>query len=131
MKTTVLKFGGTSLADSKQFKKVSDIVKSDPARRFVVASAPGKRFDSDIKVTDLLYSCYEKSRSGLDFEPVLSEIKDRFNEIIGELGIDFDMEPEIDLIRRNLKNYPSKSYAASRGEYLNSKLLAAYLGLLC
>ncbi len=128
MKTTVLKFGGTSLADSKQFKKVSDIVKSDPARRFVVASAPGKRFDSDIKVTDLLYSCYEKSRSGLDFEPVLSEIKDRFNEIIGELGIDFDMEPEIDLIRRNLKNYPSKSYAASRGEYLNSKLLAAYLG---
>ena len=128
MKTTVLKFGGSSLADSGHFKKVSEIVKSDPSRRFVVASAPGKRFDDDIKVTDLLYNCYEKARSGLDFEDTLQEIADRFNEIIDELNIDFQMEPEIDLIRRNLKNYPSRSYAASRGEYLNSKLLATYLG---
>ena len=128
MKTKVLKFGGTSLADSEQFRKVYDIIKSDPARRFVVASAPGKRFDSDIKVTDLLYSCYEKAASGLDFEPILHEVASRFNEIKDELGIAFDMEPEIEAIRRNLKNYPSKSYAASRGEYLNSKLLAAYLG---
>ncbi|MBP3759614.1 MAG: aspartate kinase [Firmicutes bacterium] len=128
MKTKVLKFGGSSLADSGQFKKVSDIVKADPSRRFVVASAPGKRFDDDIKVTDLLYSCYEKARSGMDFDPVLSEIAGRFREIITELDIDFDIEPEIEAIKYNLNDYPSRSYAASRGEYLNSKILAAYLG---
>ncbi|MBO5994458.1 MAG: aspartate kinase [Firmicutes bacterium] len=128
MKTTVLKFGGTSLADSNQIKKAADIVKSDPSRRFVVASAPGKRFDDDIKVTDLLLDCYNKASQGADFEESLMEVKVRFEEIIGDLDITFDIEPEIDLIRRNLKNYPSRSYAASRGEYLNSKILAAYLG---
>ena len=128
MKIKVLKFGGSSLADSGQFKKVSDIVKADPSRRFVVASAPGKRFDDDIKVTDLLYSCYEKARSGMDFDPVLSEIAGRFREIITELDIDFDIDPEIEAIKHNLNDYPSRSYAASRGEYLNSKILAAYLG---
>lgn len=128
MKTTVLKFGGTSLADSNQIKKAADIVRSDPARRFVVASAPGKRFDDDIKVTDLLLDCYNKAYQGADFESSLMEVKTRFEEIIGDLEILFDIDPEIDLIRRNLKNYPSRSYAASRGEYLNSKILAAYLG---
>ncbi len=128
MKTTVLKFGGTSLADSGQFRKVAEIVKSDPARRYVVASAPGKRFDGDIKVTDLLIDCYELAKAGSDFEENLMEVKDRFEEITENLGVPFDMEPEMDLIRRNLKNYPSRSYALSRGEYLNSKILAAYLG---
>ena len=128
MKTTVLKFGGTSLADSNQFRKVCDIVRSDPSRRFVVASAPGKRFRNDIKVTDLLYTCYEQARDGGNFYPTLSEVSARFGKIIEDLGISFDMKPEIDLIRRNLRNYPSRSYAASRGEYLNAKILAACLG---
>ncbi|MBR6473360.1 MAG: aspartate kinase [Firmicutes bacterium] len=127
MKTIVLKFGGTSLADSNQIKKAADIVKSDPARRYVVASAPGKRFEDDIKVTDLLYFCYDRARLGLDFDETLGEIAGRFSEIISDLEINFDIAPEIDLIKRNLQNYPSKSYAASRGEYLNSKILAAYL----
>ena len=128
MTTKVLKFGGTSLADADQFKKVRSIVESDPSRRFVVASAPGKRFDSDIKVTDLLYDCYDKATRSESFEDTLSEIAGRFNGIISALGVDFDIDPDIDLIRRNLSNYPSRSYAASRGEYLNSKILAAYLG---
>ena len=128
MKTTVLKFGGTSLADSKQFRKVCDIVKSDPSRRFVVASAPGKRFRNDVKVTDLLYSCYEQARDGGNFYPTLAEVSARFSKIIEDMGISFDLDTEIDLIRRNLRNYPSRSYAASRGEYLNSKILAACLG---
>lgn len=128
MTAKVLKFGGTSLADAEQFKKVKAIIDADPTRRYVVASAPGKRFDDDIKVTDLLYDCYNKATRGEDFEDTLGEISGRFGEIITTLGIGFDITADIDLIRRNLSNYPSKSYAASRGEYLNSKILAAYLG---
>ena len=128
MKKTVLKFGGTSLADSAQFRKVKAIIEEDSSRRYVVASAPGKRFPEDIKVTDLLYACYEKASECLDFSSSLNEVKARFSEIINDLGIDFDLDPEIEKIRINLSEYPSKSYIASRGEYLNSKILAAYLG---
>ena len=64
MDTKVVKFGGSSLADAGQFKKVADIVLADPARRFVVASAPGKRFGGDIKVTDMLYGCYDLAVKG-------------------------------------------------------------------
>ena len=128
MKITVLKFGGTSLADSGQFRKVADIINSDRSRRFVVASAPGKRFDDDIKVTDLLYSCYDKAAAGRDFSDVLGKVRGRFFDIINDLGVEFDLDGEIELIRSNLSSYPSRSYVASRGEYLNSKILAAYLG---
>ena len=128
MKITVLKFGGTSLADSGQFRKVADIINSDKSRRFVVASAPGKRFPDDIKVTDLLYACYEKASGGRDYTDTLDQIRTRFMDIITDLGIEgFDLDHEIDMIRLILDNYPSRSYVASRGEYLNSKILAAYL----
>ena len=88
MKTIVVKFGGSSLADAEHFRKVAEIVKADPRRRFVVASAPGKRGDGDTKVTDLLYRCYDAAVAGGDWQAVLGQIKARFAAIIEDLGID-------------------------------------------
>lgn len=127
--TKVVKFGGSSLADAKQFKKVADIVLSDPTRRFVVASAPGKRFVEDIKVTDMLYRCYELASEGQNFDDEFQAIKDRYNTIIADLTIkDFSLEDEFEIIKGAFSHMAGRDYAASRGEYLNSKVLAKYLG---
>lgn len=126
--TIVVKFGGTSLASAEQIKKVAAIINANPDRRFVVASAPGKRNNVDIKVTDLLYQCYDAAVAGADYELVLEQIKARFDDIIRELNVKFDLDKEIDIIRQHLKNGPQRDYMASRGEYLNSKILATYLG---
>ena len=128
MQTTVVKFGGSSLASAQQYKKVADIIKSDPSRRFVVASAPGKRSSDDVKVTDMLYKCFALAGDGEDYEPQLGLIKDRFTAIADELNIEFDIDSEISIIRKQLSLNPSSEYMASRGEYLNSKLLSLYLG---
>ncbi|MGN0695153.1 MAG: aspartate kinase [Oscillospiraceae bacterium] len=127
-KTKVVKFGGSSLADANQFKKVASIVKADPTRRYVVASAPGKRFSEDIKITDMLYRCYDKAAKGSDFGKEFAEIENRFNSIIAELGLDFSLEEEFRHIRNSFAHRAGRDYAASRGEYLNSKILANYLG---
>lgn len=127
--TKVVKFGGSSLADAKQFEKVADIVLADSTRRFVVASAPGKRFVEDIKVTDMLYKCYELASEGENFDEQFQAIQDRYNGIIEELGIeDFSLESEFDTIKGAFSHMAGRDYAASRGEYLNSKVLAKYLG---
>lgn len=128
MDKIVCKFGGTSLADAGQFRKVKEIIQADPRRKYIVASAPGKRNKNDIKVTDLLIRCYELAAEGMDYSPVLDEIESRFNGIIDELGIDISIEQNIERIDSHLKGYAEKSYMESRGEYLNSKILAAYLG---
>lgn len=128
MGVKVVKFGGSSLADANQFKKVAAIIKSDDKRRYVVPSAPGKRFSEDIKVTDMLYKCAEQAGSGLDFSETFGMIKDRYNGIISELGIDMSLDDEFDSIESELKSRPAKDFAASRGEYLNGKVLASYLG---
>ena len=128
METIVLKFGGSSLADAAQIRKAADIIRSDPARRYVVCSAPGKRSGNDVKVTDLLYQCQDAARSGGDFAAPLAQIEQRFQEIVQELGVDFDLAAEIAIISRELNAGVSRAYLASRGEYLNSKLIAAYLG---
>ncbi len=128
MQRYVCKFGGSSLADAEQFKKVADIIKAREVRKYVIASAPGKRYPDDIKVTDMLYSCYYSAEGGQDYSLILSQIKDRFKSIISELGLTFDIDSEIDIINESLKLKPQKDYMASRGEYLNSKILAAYLG---
>ena len=128
MKTIVAKFGGTSLADAGQFHKVREIILSDPARRIIVVSAPGKRFDADVKVTDLLLRCYETAASGEDFEPFLSQIQKRFAEIISGLGLDFPLESEMDTLRKRLAEEPEKEEIVSRGEYLNARILATWLG---
>ena len=128
MDKIVAKFGGTSLADAGQIKKVKDIILSDPRRKYIVASAPGKRFPGDIKVTDLLLSCYELAKDGSDYEPVFNEIAKRFADITKELKVDFPLEEELAVIKKHLQGEPQKEYLASRGEYLNSRILAGYLG---
>ncbi|MBQ3138000.1 MAG: aspartate kinase [Ruminococcus sp.] len=128
MANKVVKFGGSSLADANQFRKVADIIKSDDKRRYVVPSAPGKRFSDDIKVTDMLYKCCELAGSGIDFTDDFQIIKDRYNGIISDLGVDISLDADFDIIVNELKARPAKDYAASRGEYLNGKVLAAYLG---
>ena len=123
----VVKFGGSSLADAAQFRKVAEIVKADPERRFVVASAPGKRFSSDVKVTDMLYRCYEMVRNHEDITEYYRQIADRYNDIIRDLGLDFDISGELDYIRNAIMHHSGRDFAASRGEYLNSLILAKYL----
>lgn len=128
MGNKAVKFGGSSLADANQFRKVADIIKSDEKRRYVVPSAPGKRFSDDIKVTDMLYKCCELAGSGVDFDDDFQLIRDRYNGIIADLGIDMSLDEEFDTIVKELKARPARDYAASRGEYLNGKILANYLG---
>lgn len=124
----VVKFGGSSLASAEQFKKVGDIIRADESRRFVVPSAPGKRFSKDTKVTDMLYQCYNAAESGRDFSELLSKIKDRYYEIIKGLSLDLSLEDEFKTIEKSFKEKAGKDYAASRGEYLNGIIMANYLG---
>ena len=124
----VVKFGGSSLADAEQFKKVAAIIKSDEARRFVVASAPGKRYDEDIKVTDMLYSCYKLVKENKDIDEAFKLIEDRYNGITKDLGLDFWLQPEFDRIKNAIVHHAGRDYIASRGEYLNSMILAKFLG---
>ncbi len=128
MSLKVLKFGGSSLADAEQFKKVANIIKAEPSRRYVVPSAPGKRFKEDDKVTDMLYRCFELAHNGEDFSEVFEKISARYRDIIDGLGLDLDISKEMDRIRETLLHNAGRDYAASRGEYLNGLILAAYLG---
>ncbi len=128
MRTVVAKFGGTSLADAGQFRKIRQIVKADPDRRFLVASAPGKRFADDIKVTDLLLACFEKADAGLPFDGELARIRDRYQSILQELGLDFPLDAEIAGLSEHLASAPDREFTASRGEYLCARILAQYLG---
>lgn len=125
----VVKFGGSSLATAGQFEKVADIIHKNPARRYVVASAPGKRCPEDTKVTDLLYRCYDAASAGKDFMPALAQIQQRFEYIIAQLQLQIDLSADLESIAAHLSTAPQRDYMASRGEYLNSKLLAAYLGV--
>ena len=128
MRTVVAKFGGTSLAGAEQFRKVRRIIEADPARRFVVASAPGKRSEDDVKVTDLLQGCYDAAVRGEDFGPDLMAVKRRFGEIVDGLALDFPLDGEIEALRAHLADAPRRDYVVSRGEYLNARILAAWLG---
>lgn len=124
----VVKFGGSSLASAEQFQKVADIIRSDPERRYVVPSAPGKRFKNDTKVTDMLYACYDLAEADQDFEQAFSAIEARYREIIEGLNLAVSLEGEFETIRKNFREKAGSNYAASRGEYLNGIILAAYLG---
>ena len=127
MSIKVTKFGGSSLASAEQFKKVADIVLADRDRKYVVPSAPGKRFKEDNKVTDLLYKCYDEFSKGQDSE-AFEEIKERYNLIIEGLGLELSLEKEFELLRLSFIGRAGRDYAASRGEYLNGIILAKYLG---
>ena len=128
MDTIVVKFGGSSLANAEQIRKAAAIILDNPARRFVVASAPGKAPGADVKVTDLLYACYDAAVEGGDVEAALAEVQGRFQAILDGLGVSFPLESEIDALRAHLRSGPQRDYMASRGEHLNSKILAAFLG---
>ncbi len=128
MQNKVVKFGGSSLADAAHFRRVAQIIKADPARRFVVASAPGKRFSGDEKVTDMLYRCYEMMRNREDITDFYQKITTRYTDIIEGLGLDFDISGELDYIKNAILHHSGRDFAASRGEYLNSLILAKYLG---
>lgn len=124
----VVKFGGSSLASAEQFKKVGDIVRSDNSRKYVVPSAPGKRFSADTKVTDMLYQTYALAEAGKDFKSELQSIKERYNEIIKGLKLNMTLDAEFETIADMFKSKAGSDYAASRGEYLNGKIMANYLG---
>ncbi|WP_026670862.1 aspartate kinase [Butyrivibrio sp. AE3006] len=124
----VVKFGGSSCADANQFKKVAEIIHADAERRFVVVSAPGKRSDSDTKVTDMLYQTYALAEAGKDFSKQLTAIEARYNEIIKGLKLKLSLKDQFAEIEKQFKAKAGKDYAASRGEYLNGVLMANYLG---
>ena len=122
------KFGGTSLADASQIKKACAIITAKPERRYVVASAPGKRYAEDIKITDMLYKAHAQAKAGEDFADTMRDIADRYAKIIEGLGITFDIDAEVAEISEKLKAGTTPDYPASRGEYINSKIIAAFLG---
>lgn len=124
----VAKFGGSSCASAEQFRKVKDIVLSDKSRHYIVVSAPGKRASGDTKVTDLLYRLQDAVADEQKFQETLRTIKDRYQEIIDGLGLQFSLAADFDRIEQDLKAGADRDYAASRGEFLNAKLMAAYLG---
>lgn len=124
----VVKFGGSSCADATQFAKVKSIVQSDPARRVVVVSAPGKRFKDDHKITDLLYLCAAHIKYGVSCEDIFSMIRGRYNDIARACRLDIDLDPEFDALWAKMQSGISRDEIASRGEYFSAKLMAAYLG---
>ena len=124
----VVKFGGSSLASAEQFRKVGDIIHADKERRYVVPSAPGKRFSGDTKVTDMLYGCYELAENDKDFKKELEAIEARYQEIIDGLSLTLSLKEEFKTIAENFKKKAGANYAASRGEYLNGIIMANYLG---
>ena len=128
MKKIVTKFGGSSLADAGQFAKVKAILAMDPARKYVVPSAPGRRFKDDDKVTDLLYRCHRQRSAGEDYQDTFDLIAARYMDIAEELGLHCDLGAALDEVNENIASGASADYCASRGEYLNGLLLADYLG---
>lgn len=124
----VVKFGGSSLASAEQFRKVGDIIRADAGRRYVVPSAPGKRFAKDTKVTDMLYGCYAAAAQGEPFSEKLAAIQERYQEIIDGLGLNLSLEKEFEQIAQAFAAQAGTDYAASRGEFLNGIVMAAYLG---
>ena len=124
----VAKFGGSSVADGIQLTKTKQIITQDPDRRYIVVSAPGKRYESDNKITDILYLCKTHIEHNLPYDQLFQVVADRFMAVQINLGIKVDLFRYFDEIRENLKQNPSADYIASRGEYLNAVLVAAFLG---
>ena len=124
----VVKFGGSSLSDAAQFRKVRDIIRMDPRRCYVVPSAPGRRFPEDEKITDLLYQTYRAQKNGQIPAPIFQRVRERYLSIAEELGLSFPIARELDEVERLIREGASEDFCASRGEYLNGLLLADYLG---
>lgn len=124
----VTKFGGSSLADDRQFKKVRNILELEPARRYLVPSAPGKRYKEDDKITDLLYRCHRLHAEGQDFSADFGKISDRYLSIARALELKVEIAGHLEEVRAGIAAGRSRDWVASRGEYLNGLLIADYLG---
>ncbi len=125
----VLKFGGSSLANAEQFRKAAAIINAEPERRYIVASAPGKRFFEDEKVTDLLLRCHSLASDRNPYDDTFGKIAARFKELAAELELDLDLDPELDEVKAAIGHGATADFVASRGEYFNSKILAEYLNI--
>lgn len=128
MAVKVCKFGGTSMADGNIINGVKKIIESDAERRYIVVSAPGKRFSGDIKVTDLLYSCYDELKSTGSCEKAFAPVCTRFRGIVKELGLEINIDQILELTRRRIEKERSRDFTASRGEYLSARIMAEVLG---
>ncbi len=128
MSTIVSKFGGSSVANAEQIRKVAEIIRSDARRHIVVVSAPGKRSKSDEKITDILISCHAMAAGGEDFRSRFQLIRERYNEIASDLGLGSDFEPVLDEVEKNIADGADQSAVVSRGEYLGARLIAKFLG---
>ena len=128
MAVKVTKFGGSSLASAEQILKMKKIVEADEARKFVVPSAPGKRFKDDVKVTDLLYSLHDAASHFEETEEIYRQIVRRYTDIRDELGLSIKIEDYLEKVYEDIKTGANEDYAASRGEYLNGLLIADLLG---
>lgn len=123
----VCKFGGSSVADAGQMRKVRAIVESDDERRFVVPSAPGKRSRDDIKITDMLYKTHRAAAAGESIDPLFDPIAERYHKIVADLGLDFDLDAQLAEVHDQIRDGAGPDYAASRGEYLSGVVLAKLL----
>lgn len=124
----VAKFGGSSVADALQIGKLRKIVEADENIKYVIVSAPGKRFADDSKITDLLYLCKTHIEHKIPYEQIFQVIYDRFTAVEADLGIDAGIRGELGVIKEEIEKGASVDYIASRGEYLNAKIIAEYLG---
>ncbi len=123
----VAKFGGSSVADGIQLTKTKEIIRHDPDRKYIVVSAPGKRYEGDNKITDILYLCKTHIEHNLPYDQLFQVVADRYMAVEINLGVKVDLLKHLDEIRENLRKNPSADYIASRGEYLNAVLVAAFL----
>lgn len=128
MGVKVAKFGGSSVADGIQLTKTKAIINADPDRKFIVVSAPGKRFESDNKITDLLYLCQTHMEQNIPYDQVFQVVTDRFAAVKMNLDIDVDLQTHFDAIHEQMKQETTSDYIASRGEYLSAVLVAAFMG---
>ncbi len=128
MSIKVVKFGGTSMADAKSIRQVAEIIKQDKERRYVVVSAPGKRFSQDHKVTDMLYACYHDMQINGECKATFNKIRERFKGIVKDLGLGLDIDSYLDKVEEEMLKYNSAEFCASRGEYLSAVITAEVLG---
>ncbi len=124
----VCKFGGTSMANASTIMRVVDVVLEDPSRQFIVVSAPGKRNSADVKVTDALYACFNEVKKTGNCNKTFATVAKRFRDIVSELDVDVDLEENLEVIKYGIETSTTADYAASRGEFLSAKILAAKLG---
>ena len=127
MGVKVAKFGGSSVADATQLRKVQAIVREDRERRIVVVSAPGKRTREDAKITDLLYRCHDCVGDRDTFDRAFQAIAERYRAIVRDLGLAVDIEKDLTAVYDGMMCSATSDYAASRGEYLNAKIVASLL----